>query len=368
MSSDKNTSSAGLRIKHLQKSYGSFLALVNISFDLPAGKLLVVLGPSGCGKTTLLRAIAGLETIDQGEIWFADKRIDTLEPGERDLALVFQNYALYPHMTVAQNLSFPLKVRKVKRDERLIKVNQVAEKLDLVDQLFKRPAQLSGGQRQRVALGRAIIREPNLFLLDEPLSNLDAELRARTRREIVKLQKSLNTAAVYVTHDQTEALTMADYILILHKGHVRQMGTPDEIYGSPADTFVAGFVGTPRMNFINCRYRSDSMGRSAIHPFDVPFESLYPKQRGAIFSDGEEFILGVRPEGFVIGPIGEHQGMIKEVEFLGDRRVATMSFKNTELTFFTDSKTLKPGSQVNFNLKKDNLHFFDPVTKRRLAL
>lgn len=360
--------SGSLRIRGLTKTFGDFVALSNIDFEIPAGCLLVALGPSGCGKTTLLRIIAGLEAPDTGQIWLGDRRIDTLPPAERDLSLVFQNYALYPHMSVAENLSFPLKVRKMPKEQRRELVISVAETLDLKEQLSKKPGQLSGGQRQRVALGRAIIRKPNLYLLDEPLSNLDTELRARMRREIVRLQKSLSTAAVYVTHDQTEALTMGDQILVLNSGSMRQLGTPDEIYRTPADTFVAGFIGAPQMNFIQCRFRSDSMGRSAVQPFDTPFESLYPKTRGMIFSDGDNFILGVRPEGIVAGPLGEHQGVIKEVEFHGDRRVATMTFKETEITYYTDSRSIKPGDEIKFNLKKDSLHFFHAHTGRRLEL
>ena len=197
--------------------------LCDISIDLRQGELLVALGPSGCGKTTLLRLIAGLETPDSGEIWLEGKKISSLPPKDRDLSLVFQNYALYPHMTVAGNLEFPLKVKKVPRAERKERVAKIAELLDLSDKLESKPGELSGGQRQRVALGRAIIRKPSLYLLDEPLSNLDSELRSRMRSEIVALQKKLDTCAIYVTHDQTEALTMADRIMLLHEGRVRQI-------------------------------------------------------------------------------------------------------------------------------------------------
>ncbi|MBN4076325.1 ABC transporter ATP-binding protein [Gemmatimonas aurantiaca] len=363
-----NPNSGSLRVRGITKTFGDFVALANINFEIPAGCLLVALGPSGCGKTTLLRIIAGLEAPDEGEVWLGDKRIDTLPPAERDLSLVFQNYALYPHMSVAENLSFPLKVRKIPKVKRREMVLAVAETLDLEDQLNKKPGELSGGQRQRVALGRAIIRRPNLYLFDEPLSNLDSELRTRMRREIVRLHKTLATAAVYVTHDQTEALTMGDQILVLKSGSMRQLGTPDQIYRTPADTFVAGFIGTPQMNFIQCSFHSDSMGRTTVHPFDIPFESLLPRTRGLIFKDGDAFILGVRPEGIVAGPLGEHQGFIKEVEFHGDRRVATMIFKDTEITYYTDSRTVKAGDQIKFNLKKDSLHYFHAHTGRRLEM
>ncbi|MFQ5606459.1 MAG: ABC transporter ATP-binding protein [Candidatus Zixiibacteriota bacterium] len=355
-----------LRLTRVQKAYGEFQALVNISFDLVPGELMVALGPSGCGKTTLLRIIAGLEAPTDGEIWLGDRRIDTLPPNERDLSLVFQNYALYPHMTVSQNLAFPLKARRIAKSERREKVAQIANLLDLDDQLKKKPGQLSGGQRQRVALGRAIIRRPNLYLLDEPLSNLDAELRSRMRREIVSLQKSLNISAIYVTHDQTEALTMGDRILVLQKGMMRQFGTPAEIYHRPADTFVAGFVGAPKINFLDCRFVRDHMGREMVQPLDVPFDTLTSAPGGMGMRDGVRFILGIRPEDIYPGPIGEHKGVISEVEFHGDRRVATMKYKESELTFFTDSKNLRPGSKVTFNLRKGNLHFFDSENKRRI--
>lgn len=357
-----------LIVSELSKSFGDYPALNNVSFTLPKGKLLVALGPSGCGKTTLLRLIAGLEAPDHGQIYLGPARLDILPPGQRDVSLVFQNYALYPHMTVAENLGFPLKVKGVKRADRKSRVTETAQLLALEDHIDKKPGQLSGGQRQRVALGRAIIRNPKLFLFDEPLSNLDTELRARMRREIVRLQRSLDTSAVYVTHDQTEALTMADIIVILNKGSVHQIATPDEIYRTPADTFVAGFIGAPKMNFIHCRLRRDSLGRTNVEPFNTPFETLYPKARDAVFSDGEAFILGVRPEAVIPGPLGEFHGRIKEVEFLGDRKVATMFFKDSEITYFTDSRSVQPGAEVKFNLKKESLHFFDARLGKRRAL
>lgn len=363
---DSSNAAPVLRLKNIQKAFGEFQALVNITFELQPGELLVALGPSGCGKTTLLRIIAGLEAPSDGEIWLGDKRIDTLPPKDRDLSLVFQNYALYPHMTVAENLAFPLKVKKVPKAKRLELVSQISRMLDLDDQLDKKPGQLSGGQRQRVALGRAIIRRPNLYLLDEPLSNLDAGLRARMRREIVRLQKSLNTSAVYVTHDQTEALTMADKILVLNKGMMRQFGSPQEIYYRPADTFVAGFVGTPQMNFLRCRFVRDKMGRELIEPLRVSFDSLTGASGGFQMRDGTDFILGIRPEDIFPGPIGEHGGIVNEVEFYGDRKVASMDYNQMTLTFFTDSKNMKPGDKVTFNLRKGNLHFFDIETGRRM--
>ena len=220
---------AGLTLKNISKSFGALKVLDDISLELADGELLVLLGPSGCGKSTLLRLIAGLESSDEGEIYLNDKRIDHLLPKKREVAMVFQNYALYPHMTVFKNLAFPLKVSGVSREEISERVEKVAAMLGLGEKLGDKPGQLSGGQRQRVALGRAIIRKPSIFLLDEPLSNLDADLRARMRLEIVKLQKEIKTTAIHVTHDQAEALTMADRIALLNEGKLLQVGTPEEL-------------------------------------------------------------------------------------------------------------------------------------------
>ena len=255
---------AGILIKNLSKAFDGHVVLKDVSLEIAEGELLVLLGPSGCGKSTLLRIIAGLETADSGEIFIGEKRIDKLEPKDRDVALVFQNYALYPHMSVAKNLAFPLTIAKTKKREKQKKVLEVAELLGLLDKLSQRPATLSGGERQRVALGRAIIREPALFLLDEPLSNLDAELRARMRKEIVSLQKRVGRSMIHVTHDQTEALTMADKIALLHDGNLVQLGTPQEIYKNPKTIFVAGVIGQPAMNLINAKTENGKL-----IPFDL---------------------------------------------------------------------------------------------------
>ncbi|MCP4706821.1 MAG: ABC transporter ATP-binding protein, partial [candidate division Zixibacteria bacterium] len=237
-----------LNIKALDKNFSDTKVLDNINIETLDGELVVILGPSGCGKSTLLRLIAGLEDPDEGEIWIGKNRVDNLPPRKRNVALVFQNYALYPHMTVKQNLAFPLKVDKVNKKEIHERVVATATMIGLSDRLDSRPAELSGGQRQRVALGRAIIRKPDLYLLDEPLSNLDAALRNKMRRELVEIQRTLGTTTVYVTHDQTEALTMADRLVVIEKGKIRQIGTVEEIYNKPADIFVASFVGTPKIN------------------------------------------------------------------------------------------------------------------------
>ena len=295
---------ANISIKNISKAFDGKLVLNNVSLEIADGELLVLLGPSGCGKSTLLRIIAGLETLDNGEIFIGEKRIDRLEPKERDVALVFQNYALYPHMSVAKNLAFPLTISKTKKNEKQKKVIEVAQLLGLLDKLSQRPATLSGGERQRVALGRAIIREPSLFLLDEPLSNLDAELRARMRKEIVSLQKRVGRSMIHVTHDQTEALTMADKIALLRDGSLVQVGTPQEIYKNPANIFAAGFIGQPAMNFINAKIENGKL-----IPFDFNLSELNLK------SEAAELTAGLRPEEITVGHSGLYEAILTSIEY-----------------------------------------------------
>lgn len=353
----------GLVLKEVSKSFGSTVVLDKVSLELAQGELLVVLGPSGCGKSTLLRLISGLEECDTGEIYVNDRRVDQLRPRERDVALVFQNYSLYPHMSVAKNLSFPLEVAKLPKQEIKQRVQATAEMLGLADRLKDKPGQLSGGQRQRVALGRAIIREPAIFLLDEPLSNLDAELRMRMRQEIVKLQRELGKTMIHVTHDQTEALTMADRIALLDKGKLIQLGTPEELYRKPATSFVASFIGQPKINLIDV---SVVNGRTT--PFDIE-----TKRSGKL-------ILGVRPEAICIEHTGEYEGTVEAVEYLGDQyvaRVKTRSFEHNPQqavghqheTVLTVSQMISEpqiGERVKFSLKRDDLLWFDATNGSRV--
>jgi len=273
---------SGLKIEHLTKTFDGHVILDDISIEARAGELLVVLGPSGCGKSTLLRLISGLETPDQGKIILDEKDITGLEPQKRKTALVFQNYALYPHMTVYDNMAFPLRVAHVSKDEMNRIIGETAKLLELDQLLDRRPAQLSGGQRQRVALGRGLVRQPSIFLLDEPLSNLDAALRLKMRQEIVALQKRLGITMIYVTHDQVEALTMADRMAVVRDGRIHQCGTPAEIYTDPCDRFVAGFIGTPPINIFGDEIREGS-GRAL------------PVHYGDNISDGA-YDIGIRPE------------------------------------------------------------------------
>lgn len=344
---------AGLRIIGVSKSFGTLNVLDQVSLELADGELLVILGPSGCGKSTLLRLIAGLEELDSGEIWIGDKRVDQLRPRDRDIALVFQNYSLYPHMTVEKNLGFPLSVAKVKRSEIKERVRKTATMLGLADRLQHRPGQLSGGQRQRVALGRAIIREPAIFLLDEPLSNLDADLRARMRHEIVSLQKQLRKAMVHVTHDQIEALTMADRIALLDRGHLVQFGTPRELYETPANTFVATFLGQPKMNLVELTVQNQRTTPFALDPDGVTTEHV---------------TLGIRPEDLIVGESGFYDGIIESFEYLGDKYIARIRHHDLILVSANVTVPPKEGAAIRFFFTRENLHWFDPVTQNRLEV
>jgi ABC-type sugar transport system ATPase subunit len=341
---------AGLVLKDVSKSFGENGVLQHLSLELKQGELLVVLGPSGCGKSTLLRLIAGLEECDTGEIYINDVRVDQLQPRERNVALVFQNYSLYPHMSVGKNLAFPLQVAKVAKEEIRQRVQAIASMLGLADRLSDKPAQLSGGQRQRVALGRAIIRDPAIFLLDEPLSNLDTDLRGRMRQEIVSLQKQLKRTMIHVTHDQIEALTMADRIALLDKGNLVQLGTPEELYQSPATIFVASFIGHPKINLIEV-----NVADGHTTPFGIP-------------ADGSgQVILGIRPESIVVKQPGAYNAMVDSVEYLGDQYVAHLSHENMTLTVSQLATELQAGAPVQFALKQEELLWFDAVTGARIA-
>ena len=342
---------AGLVIKNLHKTFDGIPVLTDISLELAKDELLVLLGPSGCGKSTLLRIIAGLETADRGEVYIGNKRVDHLRPRDRNVALVFQNYSLYPHMTIEQNLAFPLKVARIPKGERVERITRIAATLGLTDQLRKKPGQLSGGQRQRVALGRAIIRMPAIFLLDEPLSNLDADLRVRMRQEIVALQRDQQRPMVHVTHDQAEALTMADRIALLHEGRIQQLGRPEELYANPANRFVAEFVGQPRINMVEASVRDGRL---------IPFGS---DLRGC---PDRPVIAGIRPEAIRIGPQFEFAATVKACEYLGDQYIATLQFKDVTLTVARLSEPVPEGEPVQFGFYSSALLLFDPETGERL--
>ncbi|MEW5797072.1 MAG: ABC transporter ATP-binding protein [Candidatus Zixiibacteriota bacterium] len=348
---------AGLTIKNLGKKFGEHVVLDDISLELGEDELLVLLGPSGCGKSTVLRLIAGLEEADGGEIYIDSRRVDKLRPRDRNVALVFQNYSLYPHMTVAENLSFPLRVARMPKAEIRSRVARVAELLDLSDRLKSRPGQLSGGQRQRVALGRAIIREPAIFLLDEPLSNLDAELRVRMRQEIVQLQRRLDRPMIHVTHDQSEALTMADRIALLHEGRLLQIGTPEDLYQRPASRFVAEFVGTPRINIVEGRIENGAI---------VPLGVSVPRLVAAASPHGNPVHVGIRAEDIAVGERGEPARVIS-TEYLGDHYAVTLEHRTLTLVSTRGpSPPPRPGDTVSIAIDSEKLLFFDPKTGERL--
>jgi multiple sugar transport system ATP-binding protein len=302
---------AKVLIKKLTKRFGSVVAVDKVDLEVPDKKFVVLLGPSGCGKTTILRCIAGLETPEEGEIYIGDRLVNELEPKERDIAMVFQTYALYPHMTVFQNLAFPLENANVPKAQIKEKVEETAKLLRIGNLLGRKPKQLSGGQRQRVALGRAMVREPKVFLMDEPLSNLDAKLRVYMRAELKKLQKELGVTTIYVTHDQVEAMTMGDSVAILNQGVLQQFGKASEIYFHPVNVFVAGFIGTPPTNFFDCHIVKEETYVFDTGPFKYPVpERLIEKAKGWPSS----LVLGVRPQDVMVhGKAQDAAAMKKEV-------------------------------------------------------
>jgi multiple sugar transport system ATP-binding protein len=298
---------AELRLKNVTKRFGAYVGVDNFNLDIADQEFLVLLGPSGCGKTTTMRMIAGLEDVTEGEIWLGGRMVNGLEPKDRDISMVFQSYGLYPNMTVYENIRFPLRVRKVPAEQHNERVMRAARMVELTDLLHRRPAELSGGQRQRVALGRAIVREPTLFLMDEPLSNLDAKLRVSTRAQIKNLQHTLKTTTIYVTHDQIEAMTLADRVVVMNKGLIQQVGTPTEIYDAPANTFVASFIGSPAMNLID-----GTLSGGVFEAQNVRIEGLPQAHSGPV-------TLGFRAEDAALVPgNGQLAAPVYSLELLGE--------------------------------------------------
>ncbi len=356
---------SGLVLNKISKTFKSLKVLDNISLELGDDELLVLLGPSGCGKSTLLRIIAGLETADDGEVFIADRRVDKLRPRDRRVALVFQNYSLYPHMTVEKNLAFPLKAAGMKKGEIKSRITSVAAMLGLDERLNDKPSQLSGGQRQRVALGRAIVKKPSIFLLDEPLSNLDADLRIRMRQEIVRLQKELKVAMVHVTHDQEEALTMGDRIALLHEGKIQQLGTPEELYKKPANRFVAEFVGQPKINIIET-----VLDKGRLFPFGISWaenRQVTDEGRGGGYTSGG-VLIGLRPEVIVPAGDGEYAATVVSCEYMGDHYVAHLHFKQQLLCATNLKAPLENGQTIRFSFPLKELLFFDSATGLRINL
>jgi len=360
---------ADITIKQVAKRFGKTDALHSIDLNISDQEFMVLLGASGCGKTTLLRIVAGLETATKGEVWIGDKRVDHLPPRHRGIAMVFQNYALYPHLNVADNIAFGLRIRKESKDHIKTTVAEVAEILGLTDYLERRPADLSGGQRQRVAMGRAIVRRPKVFLFDEPLSNLDAKLRTQMRAEIKQLHKRLGATSIYVTHDQIEAMTLADRIVVMNDGNIEQIGTPMELFLNPANAFVAGFLGSPPMNQIRATVASGNNGLVAkIGDQQLPLASL-PSLNN---SDGCEIIVGVRPEFAEIASTHTpNQIKIKLdlVETLGSEALlhATLADNPIVLRTGTLGGTGNLQDVTGFTIKPELIKLFDAKTGAALS-
>jgi sn-glycerol 3-phosphate transport system ATP-binding protein len=338
---------ASITLSHILKTYGAGDKANTVIHDLSAeiahGEFVVIVGPSGCGKSTLLRMVAGLEDISGGTISIGERVVNDLEPAERDIAMVFQNYALYPHMSVFDNMAYGLKIAKVPVAEIKARVDKAAGILELSHLLQRKPRELSGGQRQRVAMGRAIVRQPQVFLFDEPLSNLDAKLRAQTRLEIQKLHRELGITSLFVTHDQVEAMTLAQRMIVMNGGHMEQFGTPEEVYNRPASTFVASFIGSPPMNLLH----------------QAP-------------GTPEGQILGIRPEHLDITPTTENGGWtltVDTVELLGAERLVHARLGQETLTLRLDESVPAPppGSTFHATPRADRLHWFDAATQKRMA-
>ena len=362
---------AAVTLDHVAKRYGAVSVIEDLNLGIGDHEFMVLVGPSGCGKSTALRMIAGLEEISDGEIRIGDRVVNDLPPKNRDIAMVFQNYALYPHMTIRENLEFGLRVRKTPPEEIEKLVAEAAQILEISNLLDRKPKQLSGGQRQRVALGRAIVRKPAVFLFDEPLSNLDAKLRVLMRAEIKKLQQRLKTTTVYVTHDQIEAMTMGQRIAVMKDGKIQQVGTPLEIYGHPENLFVANFIGTPPMNFLAATV-GDGGKTLAGSGFSLPVPaSLRAATAG---KDGQKVIVGVRPENVLDptqSPRGEAarlSGMVAMVEPLGDRAIIHVRVGDHVLVYPVEPHAMpEMGDSTELVLELDGLHLFDAVTERRFA-
>jgi multiple sugar transport system ATP-binding protein len=362
---------ATVTFDHLYKRYGDDVVAVNdLNLEIGDGEFICLVGPSGCGKTTALRCVAGLEDISDGRLLIGDRVVNNVAPKDRDIAMVFQSYALYPHMTVYDNLAFGLKLRKMDKGEIDRRVKEGAEILDLGRFLDRKPRALSGGQRQRVALGRAIVREPSVFLMDEPLSNLDAKLRVQTRAEIERLHQRLGTTTVYVTHDQVEAMTMGDRIAVMRDGILQQVGTPQELYDHPVNIFVAGFIGSPSMNFATAKADGKDLmlGGAKLVLTGEPARAAETRPSGA------NVLIGFRPEhlelanGTSLENTVQFPAKVDVVEYLGNEELIHAQAEGNEIVALLPSdKKVTPGQDVQLAVPMEKLHIFDPDSEQALA-
>ena len=370
---------ATVTLKNVKKIYDNKVTAVHdFNLEIADKEFIVLVGPSGCGKSTTLRMVAGLEEISEGDLFIGDKRMNDVEPKDRDIAMVFQNYALYPHMTVYENMAFALKLRKVPTDEIDRKVREAAEILDITQYLERKPKALSGGQRQRVAIGRAIVRNPQVFLMDEPLSNLDAKLRNQMRAEIIKLRQRINTTFIYVTHDQTEAMTLGDRIVIMKDGYIMQIGTPQEVFDSPVNMFVAGFIGSPQMNFFNGKLQKvGDTYQISVADAVMPLTAETSKTLAAKGVAEKDVVVGIRPEHISFAKeSGPHTvtGTVDVSEMMGSEVYLHVSAAGKDVVLRVPTTDLPPehrsgipyGAEVHFTFRPELVHLFDPETERNV--
>ncbi|MBR1764900.1 MAG: sn-glycerol-3-phosphate ABC transporter ATP-binding protein UgpC [Ruminococcus sp.] len=375
---------ASVSLREIYKKYaGGVIAVSDFNIEIKDKEFIILVGPSGCGKSTTLRMIAGLEEISEGELYIGDRLVNDIAPKDRDIAMVFQNYALYPHMTVFENMAFGLKLRKVPKDEIARKVEEAARILDIAHLLDRKPKALSGGQRQRVALGRAIVREPQVFLLDEPLSNLDAKLRAQMRTEISKLHKKLGTTFIYVTHDQTEAMTMGDRIVVMKDGYIQQIDTPTNLYNSPVNQFVAGFIGSPQMNFIDAKLlkangkyivefgsEDTKTSKGVKYTVEVPDSKVDEELLEPLVD--QEVVLGVRPESlhdeemFISSATtGVVNATVEVTEMMGAETYLYLTCEGIPLTARVSPRsTARPQDEIKIAIDPNRIHLFDKDTEK----
>ncbi len=373
-SKDENDAMTTASLKNVSKVFPEHVAVDDISLEVADGGFVVLVGPSGCGKSTTLRMVAGLEQATSGDILIGDKRVNDVSPRNRDVAMVFQNYALYPHLSVYENLAYALRRRRVPRAEIDARVIQAARSIDLEGLLKRRPAQLSGGQRQRVALGRAIVRQPKLFLMDEPLSNLDAKLRVQTRSEITRLQKELGVTTLYVTHDQAEAMTMGTKIVVMNNGKIQQVASPRDLYDRPANIFVAEFMGTPPMNLITCHLDNTSkdlvLVRDGVNiACGSELSNVLPRA-----TNGASVIVGFRPEDVTLvqdGSSADIYGQVQTIEELGHETLVMVNNAGTRFTIRlspNDAALFQLGDKLSLSLIKPKLRFFDAHSGASISL
>ena len=370
---------ATVSLKGIKKIYDNKVTAVHdFNLEIADKEFIVLVGPSGCGKSTTLRMVAGLEEISEGDLLIGDKRMNDVEPKDRDIAMVFQNYALYPHMTVYENMAFSLKLKKVDKAEIDKKVREAAEILDITQYLDRKPKALSGGQRQRVAIGRAIVRNPKVFLMDEPLSNLDAKLRNQMRAEIIKLRQRIDTTFIYVTHDQTEAMTLGDRIVIMKDGFIQQIGTPQEVFDHPANVFVAGFIGMPQMNMFDARLiRNGDTYTVQCHGAEMTLSSEITEGLKANNVDTKDVILGIRPVHITFAKPGDSasiKGVVDVSEMMGSEVHLHVNADGKDVVLVVPTTDLDAaqrggipyGSEVHFTFRPELIHLFDPETEKNL--